>query len=152
MDNLLPLEIYVVLAGIAVVALAWFLLRFGKIIARWALVFGALAAVIIVGLALLENARATRTAVKVATVAGAGAAGASALAIFLALMLAAALGVIVWLAVRLKLAGRRELPRFPAKKKKRRQLPLPPPPEPVIYVLENDVEDVAALDLSRWGW
>jgi hypothetical protein len=150
MNNLLPLEIYVVLAGIAVVALAWFLLRFGKTVARWALAFGGLAAVLIAGLGWLENARATRAAVRAATVAGAGA---SALAVLLALMLLMSAGVVVWLAVRLKLAERGGALRLPPRRKKQRQQQLPPQPEPVIYyVLENDAEDVDALDLADWGW
>ena len=73
----LPVELYVILAGVALVALCWLLLRFGKIIARWTLVFGVLVAMILIALTLLEHARATRTAVQVATVASAGAAGAS---------------------------------------------------------------------------
>jgi hypothetical protein len=132
--------------------LAWFLLRFGKIVARWALIFGVLAAVIVVGLRLLENARATRAAVKAATVAGASAAGVSALAFLLGLMLLASFGVIVWLAIRLKLAGREGALRLPPRREQQ-QPQLPPQPEPVIYyVPADDAEDVAALDLSEWGW
>ena len=98
----MPMEFYVILVGVGVVALAWLLLRFGKIIARWALIFGVLVAVIAFGLAALEHARATRTAVKAATVAGAGAAGMSALAVVLAVLLACAVGVAgyFWLRVR----------------------------------------------------
>jgi len=98
----MPMEFYVILVGVGVVALAWLLLRFGKIIARWALILGVLAAVIALGLAALEHARATRTAVKAATVAGAGAAGMSVLAVILAVLLACAVGVAgyFWLRVR----------------------------------------------------
>jgi hypothetical protein len=98
----MPIEFYVILVGVGVVALAWLLLRFGKIIARWTLILGVLAAVIALGLAALEHARATRTAVKAATVAGAGAAGMSVLAVILAILLACAVGVAgyFWLRVR----------------------------------------------------
>jgi len=98
----MPIEFYVILGGVGVVALAWLLLRFGKIMARWALILGVLAAVIALGLAALEHARATRAAVKAATVAGAGAAGMSALAVILAVLLACAVGVAgyFWLRVR----------------------------------------------------
>ncbi len=49
----MSIEFYVILIGVSVVALAWLLLRFGKIIARWALIFGVLAAVIVLVLAVV---------------------------------------------------------------------------------------------------
>lgn len=144
-------ELIVILAGAGVVVLSWLLLRFGRIIARWTLAFGALAAVIVVGLALLENARTTRTAVKVAAVAGAGAAGTSALAVVLALLLVASLAVVCWLAWRLKLVEGGEVRLLPKRKRRR----LHPQSEPVVYyILEaDDVEETVGLDLwevDKW--
>lgn len=89
----MPIEFYVILIGVGVVALAWLLLRFGKIIARWTLILGMLAAVIALGLAALEHARATKTAVKAVAVASAGAAGMSVLAVILAVFLVCAIGI-----------------------------------------------------------
>jgi len=145
-------ELTVILLGAGVVALAWFLLKFGQTLARWALIFGVLAAVIILGLALWENARATRKAVTVATVASAGAAGASGVAVLLGGMLVAALGAVGYLALRLRVAeGRPLLPR--RKPRKRRLSDGLPDNEPVIYAVEeSDGVDLSDLDLSDWGW
>jgi hypothetical protein len=155
--------ILVILSGVAVTALAWLLLRFGKTLARWALVFGVLAAVIILGLALLENARATRRAVTVATVASAGAAGVSGLAVILSGMLLAAVGVIGYLALRLRAAEGWTL--LSRRKRRKRRLPrsgsglygtLPSSEESIwaspYTVEESDGLDLVDLDLSDWGW
>jgi len=138
----------VILLGAFVVALAWFLLKFGKVLARWALILGVLAAVIILGLALLENARATRRAVTAATVASAGAAGVSGLALILGGMLLAAVGVIGYLALRLRAAEGWTL--LPRRKRRRERLP---ETEPVVYVVEEeDSVDIGDLNLAEWGW
>lgn len=147
---MLPIEFYIILAGVGVAVLAWLLLRFGKTIARWILIFGVLAAVIILGLALLAHAQSTQTAVRAATVVGAGAAGVSALAVILTLMLLAATGIIGWLAVRLKVTeGKRGHSLSP--RSKRRQLSQNPESEPTLFVLESEAEE-DTVDLSRWGW
>lgn len=140
-------ELFVILIGAGIVALAWFLLKFGKVLARWVLVFGVLAAVIILGLALLENARATRQAVKVAAMASAGAVGASGVAFLLSGMLLAALGVVGYFALRVRTAEGR--PWLPKRKQRKRRLPS----EPMLYTVEeSDVIDLADLDLTDWGW
>jgi chromate transport protein ChrA len=146
----MAIEFYIILAGAGVVVLAWLLLRFGKIIARWVLIFGVLAAVIILGLVLLAHAQATQTAVRAATVAGAGAAGISAMAVILTLMLLTAAGIIGWLAVRLKVAEGKSEHSLPPRPKRQRFAPKPEP-EPMIFVLESETEE-DIIDLSRWGW
>ncbi len=173
MSDLLPLEVYVILAGVAVVAVAWLLLRFGKIIARWALIFGGLAAVIIVGLALLsqstankEVARTATMAVEAATVTGAGLSISAVVGVLASAFCVGVLGVALlfafggvgYLWIRWRLAEQQKQRGQPGSGLVREQPPLPspqqlsPPPEPVIYVLESEVENVDALDMAEWGW
>ena len=103
-------ELIVILVGAFVVALSWLLLRFGKVLARWALAFGTLAAVVIVALALLSQASAGREAAKAAMVASTGQSVTTVVSGLviggLLVALLAALAVIGWLALRLRLALR----------------------------------------------
>jgi len=145
----LPVELYVILVSVALVALCWLLLRFGKIIARWMFMFGALVAMILIALTLLEHARATRTAVQAATVAGAGAVGASVGVAILSLMLLVSLVVICWLVVRLKSTERDRMCLLPQWKRRRR---LPKPEPGMYYIVEDGDVDIAVEDLSQWGW
>ena len=176
MDNL-SVEIYVVLAGIAVVALAWFLLRFGKIIARWALVFGGLAAVIIVGLALLsqteankEVARTATMAVEAATVTGAGLSIGAVISVIASTFCVGGLGVALLLALggagylwvrwrlaehktQTQLSTQRRLPSASNETEDRwKRQHSPPQTEPVIYVLNGDGDGVTALDSFELEW
>jgi MFS family permease len=137
-------EFIVILVGVFVVALSWLLLRFGKVLARWALAFGALAAVVIVALALLSQASTSREAAKVATVASTGQAVTivvSGLVIggLLAALLAA-LAVIGWLALRLRLVESGKL--LPPK---RRQLP---GYEPVVYIVQSN--EPVSWEVDQW--
>jgi len=134
----------IVLIGAGILALAWFLLKFGKVLARAALVAGVLGLGIILALGLLENTRATRTAVKVATVAGAGAAGASGVAFLLGGMLLVALGAVGYLAVRVKLLERGTL--LP-KQKRRERLP---DAGRVVYIVKARDESEPVWEVNEW--
>jgi hypothetical protein len=142
-------ELLVILLGAFVVALAWFLLKFGKVSARAALVAGVLALAIILALGILQNAVTARKAVTVATVTGAGAAGASGVAMLLGGMLVAALGAVGYLVIRLRAAEGRPL--LPQRKRREKRRRLPSESAPIVYE-ESDGLGLADLDLSDWGW
>ena len=155
--NGLPIELVVILCGIGAVALGWLLLRFGKVLARVALVAGGLTLALIVGAALLTQASATKEAATAAKVASAGQATTSVGAMLcagslgtLALAGASAAGVFY---VRWKLTDRRQsrledapAARLPSYRRPRRREQRPPE---VVYIVE-ETEPVDDLDL--WGW
>ena len=153
----MDVTLLVILIGVFVVALAWFLLRFGKALARAALVAGVLVAVIVVALAFLQNARATRQVATTATAASVGQTVAStgqtvtvivaSLVIgFLVFALLAAVAVIGFLVVREKLNQRR----LPRRKMGRQDAGGPPQ---VIYVAEDEgAFNLASIDLKKWGF
>jgi len=127
------------LIGAGILALAWFLLKFGKVLARAALVAGVLGLGIILALGILQNAVTARKAVTVATVAGAGAAGASGVAFLLAGMLLAALVVVGYLALRLRASERGEALHFPPKRKQKRL------DGPVVYIVETEPDETEVI-------
>jgi len=166
-------ELLVILLGAFVVALAWFLLKFGKVLARAALVAGVIVLAIILSLALLQNATSdtssackncknyhlvvgalqnattAKRAVTVATVAGAGAAGVSGVAVLLGGLLVAALGAVGYLAVKVKLLERGGLPLLPRRKKRQETSSV----ERVVYLQRDEQDaDTVDLDLSEWGF
>lgn len=142
-------ELLVILLGAGVVAAAWFLLKFGKVLARAALVAGVVALAIILSLALLQNATTAKRAVTVATVAGAGAAGVSGVAVLLGGLLVAALGAVGYLAVKVKLLERGGLPLLPRRKKRQETSSV----ERVVYLQRDEQDaDTVDLDLSEWGF
>jgi len=65
--NTLPAEAMIVLIGAAIVALLWLAIRFGKRIARTVLLLCILAGAVILALAMLSQAGASRQAAKAAT-------------------------------------------------------------------------------------
>ena len=141
-------ELLVILLGAFVVALAWFLLKFGKTLARVALVASGLALAIILALALLQTATTAKRAVTVATVASTGAAGVSGVALLLSGLLVASVGVIGYLIVKMKLVERGTLL---LKRKRRRELLAEP--QQVVYRIEDEgAFDLTDIDLSKWGF
>jgi len=142
-------ELLVILLVAGVGAAAWFLLKFGKVLARAALVAGVVALAIILSLALLQNATTAKRAVTVATVAGAGAAGVSGVAVLLGGLLVAALGAVGYLAVKVKLLERGGLPLLPRRKKRQETSSV----ERVVYLQRDEQDaDTVDLDLSEWGF
>jgi hypothetical protein len=143
-------EYIVILAGIGLVALLWLLLRFGKAIARAALVGGLLLAGGALTFAALSQAEAHRRTAQAALVAVEGQTAAT----FTSGLLVGVLAVVVvgalagggYLAVRWQLAERR-LRALP--QQRRRPLPAGDPPE-IVYI--DDGVDLTGLDLSQWGW
>lgn len=150
----MSVELWVILSGIGAVVLLWLLLRFGRQIARAVIVVGILAVGVIVALALLAQASASRQAAQAATIAATGQAATS-------LVLAMGIGALAVVAVgglggagvfwvRWKLAEQR---RERIASRQRRVLPEPAPDPPASYVVEDeDIVDLADVDLARWGW
>jgi hypothetical protein len=95
-SNISP-ELILIIAG--AILLGVILIRLGRQIAIFLLVGGGIAAVIVVGLAILDQAEATRQAAQVATVASAGQTGATILATMLVIVvIGGGLGIayLVW--------------------------------------------------------
>jgi hypothetical protein len=170
-------DLRLALYALVAVGVLLLLLRFGKIVARYAIILGALAVVGVFGLALLEHSRATRQAVQAATVASAGAAGASVVALILAMLLLAAVGGAGYFYLRWRLverSGLRPAPRWLSGPNVRWRLPVRvrtqtgrqarPPAQPAIYVLDGEddeddenrtldtVEILKGIDLEKWGF
>ncbi|MGC8947485.1 MAG: hypothetical protein ACP5N6_15170 [Anaerolineae bacterium] len=87
-------EIHLIIAAVVVIALGWLLLKFGQAIARFLLAMGGLIVAAIIGLALLEQARAT---VRVATVAPHAAGGQAATIALIIISLAVGGGAYLYL-------------------------------------------------------
>ena len=150
--NELPIEAIVILCGIGVVAAGWLLLRFGRAIARVALVGGVLAMAIIVGLVMLGQATATKETAQAVQIASAGQATTSAGA----MLCAGALGTLTMgslalagvFYIRLRLTEdthRRRLPR-------REQRPELPGAAPLHYVVEEREPMPIMTNSDMWGW
>ncbi len=76
-----------VVVAIAAIGIGWLLLKVGKTIAYFLLALGGLIVVGIIGLALLEQARATRAAVSATAIAATGQAASSSIALVIILFL-----------------------------------------------------------------
>jgi hypothetical protein len=146
----------VILGGIGAVALLWLLLRFGRHIARAALVVGILAAVIIGALALLSQASATREAAsatrQVARAATVAASGQVVVAFCFGAMGAVTLGALGcagfwWVRFRLLAQRHKQRPR------RQRALSQKDAPE-IVYIAEDEADPLPldGIDLSLWGW
>jgi hypothetical protein len=152
----------VVLAGVGIVVLAWLLLRFGRTIAKAALVAAGLALAVIVALAVLNQATASRQAAQAATVAATGQTVSSAgntVALVVGALCVGTLGTVT--AGALAVAGvlyyrqRLEEQRRTALPRRRRRELQEPTSQPIVWVA--DVQDQGAVDLSQvdpseWGW
>jgi hypothetical protein len=146
----------VILGGIGAVALLWLLLRFGRQVARAALVVGILAVVVIGALAFLSQASATREAAsatrQVARAATVAASGQVVVAFCFGAMGAMTLGALGFAGfwwVRFRLLAQRH------KQRPRRQRALPERKAPdVVYIAEDETEalPLEGIDLSQWGW
>jgi len=171
----LPIEVYVVLGGIAVVITAILLLRFGKLIAR-ALLVAAILTIVLVGLlALLTQASANRQTAQ-AAIEAAEAAKAANVGLSLSTLIIGGLVIILlavtigagYLWVRLQLGKSRHqaqrgrwqpgpnalwgrqsqgLGRY-----EQPSLSTPAQQLPIYYLVEDDVEPIESGDFGEWGW
>ena len=159
--NGLPIEILVILVGIALVIVLWLALRFGQTIARVVLVGGILVLGVLGALALAgqsaANYQTAQAATEAAKAAKSASVGLSVGAVVAALCIGGlgtlsvgAVGVAGFLYYRLQVEQRQEK-RLPQRKQRRA---LPRQAEPVIWYAddEQDTVDLGNVDLSQWGW
>ena len=154
-------DITLILGSLIALAAVLLLLRFGKILAKWLLIFGGLAVAGVFGLALLFQATATRQAVQAATVATGASFGGG---ILFGLLLAAA-AIAGYFCVRWRLTEHQRLGPHSwgwiagPNARWRRHRP-PEQSQPVVYIVEDEGMDeegdalqvLRDLDLSQWGW
>ena len=146
--NNLPIDTLVIVAG-AILALL-LLVKFWRTIARFALILAGIAAVIIVALALLNQAVASKEA---AQAAHAASIGQSVTSVIIALVIGGlgtlvlgALGTAGFFWIRWKLEQRqKQLPQ-----QQRRALSQQEPE--IVYITQDDGFDLAELDLTQWGF
>lgn len=159
--NGLPIEILIVLLGIAAVITLWLALRFGRVVALAVLVLGVLTVAVLGTGALFTQASANRetarAAVEAAKAAKAASVGQSISLVIVGLLIGAAgtmtvgaLGVSGYAVLRWKLAERAQL----VVGQRHRALPAASQVSDVFYVVEEDEVslDLSTLNLEQWGW
>jgi hypothetical protein len=140
-------------AALGLALVAWILARWGKAIVRTLLALAGLAVAGLFGLAMLQQAAATREAARAVEVASAGqtisSAGALILLGVLAVVVILALLAVGYLWLRWRLAEGHALnvPRSGSYHRPRQQLSQ----QPVIVVLEQDLDDDLA-PVPAWEW
>jgi len=146
--NNLPIDTLAIVAG-AILALL-LLVKFWRTIARFALILAGIATAIIVALALLNQAVASKEAAQAAHAAGIGQ---SVTSVIIALVIGGlgtlvlgALGTAGFFWIRWKLEQRqKQLPQ-----QQRRALSQQEPE--IVYITQDDGFDLAELDLTQWGF
>lgn len=151
--------ITLILGGAAVVLIAWLLLRFSKIIARALLIAAVLTIVIIISFALLTQASANRQIAEAAKTTSLGLSLSLLIIGALVIALLAALGVVGYLWLRLRLTERHPHDTWqpgPNALWRRKQTPLPPAaqPPPVVYLVEPQPTEAVqeGWGFEEWGW
>ena len=154
-ENLSPeLAITIGAAALALVAVAWVLVRWGKAIVRLLLLLAGLAVVGLAALAMTRQATATLEVARVAEVAAVGQTVSSAgtflvLGALVVVVILALLAVgyfwLRWKLAEARASGRLQ-PTISRSHRRRQQLP-----QPVVYVLEQDLDDLIPVPSGEWA-